>query len=78
MTDYEWVHEELGKAHVTLVMLWEEYAERYIAANKRYYGETQFRSYYHQHAKQKKATIRLRLRPSLAMHVDWAGSKIGY
>ena len=25
--DYEYVHEELGKAHVTLSMLWEEYVE---------------------------------------------------
>ena len=27
MPDYEWIHQELGKAHVTLVMLWEEYVE---------------------------------------------------
>jgi transposase len=78
MPDYEWVHQELGKAHVTLVMLWEEYVEDCIANNKQYYGETQFRRYYHQYAKKKKATIRLDHKPGLAMQVDWAGSKIGY
>lgn len=78
MPDYEWVHRELGKAHVTLVMLWEEYAEHCIADDKRYYGETQFRRYYHQYARQKKATIRLTHKPGLTMQVDWAGSRIGY
>lgn len=78
MPDYEWVHEELAKANVTLAMLWEEYARNCIADNKRYYGETQFRRYYYQHAKQKKATIRLVHKPGLTMQVDWAGSRIGY
>ncbi len=77
MPDYEWIHQELGKAHVTLVMLWEEYVEDCIVQNKQYYGETQFRRYYHQYAKKKKATIRLNHKPGLAMQVDWAGSKIG-
>lgn len=78
MPDYEWVHEELAKSNVTLTMLWEEYAENCITDNKRYYGETQFRRYYHQYAKQKKATIRLVHKPGLTMQVDWAGSRIGY
>jgi len=53
------------------------YMEDCIVQNKQYYGETQFRRYYHQYAKKKKATIRLNHKPGLAMQVDWAGSKIG-
>lgn len=40
LPDIEWVHQDLGKANVTLVMLWEEYAEDCVAYNMRYYGET--------------------------------------
>ncbi|MGI6121172.1 MAG: helix-turn-helix domain-containing protein [Saccharofermentanales bacterium] len=32
--DYEYVHEELGKAHVTLSILWEEYVEHCMLENK--------------------------------------------
>ncbi|NLJ70464.1 MAG: IS21 family transposase [Clostridiaceae bacterium] len=76
--DYEYVHQELGKAHVTLTMLWEEYVETCILENKRYYRETQFRRYYHQFAKSKKCTIRLEHKPGLAVQVDWAGTRICY
>ncbi len=75
MPDYEWVHEELAKSNVTLTMLWEEYAENCITDNKRYYGETQFRRYYHQYAKQKKATIRLVHKPGLPCR--WTGRDPG-
>jgi hypothetical protein len=61
--DYEYVHEELGKVHVTLTMLWEEYVEHCMLENKKYYRETQFRRYYHQFARSKKSTIRLIHKP---------------
>ena len=76
--DYEYVHEELGKAHVTLTMLWEEYVEHCILENKKYYRETQFRRYYHQFARNKKSTIRLTHKPGLSLQVDWAGTRIAF
>lgn len=76
--DYDYVHEELGKAHVTLTMLWEEYVEECISEGKRYYRETQFRHYYHQFAKSQKSTIRLEHKPGFSLQVDWAGTKIAY
>ena len=78
LPDYEYVHEELGKAHVTLTMLWEEYVESCIIEGKRYYRETQFRHYYHQFARSKKCTIRLEHKPGLSLQVDWAGSRIAF
>lgn len=78
LPDYEYVHSELAKQHVTLRLLWEEYVENCILNNKRYYMETQFRRYYHKYAKTQKATIRLQHKPGITIQVDWAGSKIAY
>jgi len=78
MPDYEAVHAELAKAHVTLKLLWQEYVEEHVASGERYYMETQFRHYYHDFVQKKKATIRLVHKPGMAMQVDWAGTKIGY
>ena len=78
MPDYEYVHTELAKPHVTLKLLWEEYVETCRQSNKRFYMETQFRRYYHKYARVNKATIRLEHKPALAMEVDWAGTRIAY
>ncbi len=78
MPDYDYVHAELGKEHVTLTLLWEEYVADCMATGKRYYGETQFRRYYHRHAGMSKATIRLTHKPGLSVQVDWAGSRIAF
>lgn len=40
--------------------------------------ETQFRRYYHLHARVYKATIRLEHKPALSLEVDWAGTKIAF
>ena len=78
MPDYEEVHTELAKPHVTLKLLWEEYVEQCQQEGVPYYMETQFRRYYHQFANVHKATIRLEHKPALSMEVDWAGTKIVY
>ena len=78
LPDYEYVHAELAKQHVTLTLLWEEYVEECIQNGNRYYMETQFRRYYHKYAKTEKATIRLHHKPGIAVQLDWAGSKIAY
>ena len=78
MPDYDFVHSELAKPHVTLKLLWEEYVQECQANGDRFYMETQFRTYYHKFAKIYKATIRLEHKPALSLEVDWAGTKIGY
>ncbi len=76
MPDYEHVHAELAKPHVTLKLLWEEYVEKCRGNGDRFYMETQFRRYYHKFARVHKATIRLEHKPALSLEVDWAGTKI--
>ena len=78
MPDFDYVHAELAKPHVTLKLLWEEYVEKCRQGNERFYMETQFRRYYHLHAKVHKATIRLEHKPALSLEVDWAGTKIAF
>jgi transposase len=78
MPDYEYVHAELAKPHVTLKLLWEEYVNKCRENGERYYMETQFRHYYHKFARVHKATIRLEHKPALSLEVDWAGTKIAY
>ena len=76
MPDYEAIHLELAKPHVTLKLLWEEYVEHCLDRQTRYYAETQFRKYYHDYAKNQNITIRLKHKPGYSMQVDWAGTKI--
>lgn len=76
--DYDFVHSELAKPHVTLKLLWEEYVQECQANGNRFYMETQFRFHYHKFAKIHKATIRLEHKPALSLEVDWAGTKIRY
>ncbi len=78
MPDYEYIHTELAKPHVTLKLLWEEYVVSCRQSNERFYMETQFRRYYHKYARINKATIRLEHKPALSMEVDWAGTRIAY
>lgn len=74
--DYEKVHSELAKAHVTLRLLWNEYVEDCLQKEQQPYSETQFRRYYHDYASSQNVTIRLKHKPGYAMQVDWAGTKI--
>lgn len=76
MPDYEAVHRELARPHVTLQLLWEEYVLACRQAGQRAYSETQFRRYYHLFAKEHKVTIRLKHKPGYAMQVDWAGTRL--
>lgn len=78
MPDFDYVHAELAKPHVTLKLLWEEYVEKCRQSGDRFYMETQFRRYYHKYARVSKATIRLEHKPALSLEVDWAGTKIAF
>ena len=57
MPDYEIVHKELGRPHVTLQLLWEEYVDTCKAKGQMYYMETSFRRYYHAYIKKNRATV---------------------
>lgn len=78
MPDFELVHRELAKPHVTLKLLWQEYVTECRKSVAHFYMETQFRQYYHKFARVHKATIRLEHKPALSLEVDWAGTKIAF
>lgn len=78
MPDYEIVHKELGRPHVTLQLLWEEYVDTCKTQGQMYYMETSFRRYYHEYIKKNRATVRLSHKPGFGAEVDWAGTKISY
>jgi transposase len=71
--DYEWVHRELAKPHVTQELLWGEYCEKCRNAGTTPYQLTQFKKYYREWAAQTKATMHLNRKPGELMEVDWAG-----
>jgi transposase len=71
--DYEWVHQELAKPHVTQELLWGEYCEKCRDAGTIPYQLTQFKKYYREWAAQTKATMHLNRKPGELMEVDWAG-----
>ena len=76
--DYEYIHRELAKPHVTMTLLWEEYSEKCIAAGKKPYMTTQFGDKYRRWARVTKATMRIHHKPGDSMEVDWAGQTLPY
>lgn len=76
--DYEYVHRELAKSGVTLMLLWNEYCDKCAAAALPHYMYTQFCNRYRQYAVQNKLTFHLTHKPGEVMEVDWAGTKMAY
>ena len=70
MPDWGHVHLELRRAHVTLMLLWEEFKEQHPDG----YGYTQFCEHYHRFAKKVDVTMRFTHKAGERMFVDFAGS----
>ena len=74
--DYPYIHRELARAGVTLMLLWEEYCAKCQEAGQRPYMSTQFGERYRRWARITRATMRIQHKPGDAMQVDWAGDTI--
>ena len=74
--DYPYIHRELARSGVTLMLLWEEYCAKCQEAGQRPYMSTQFGERYRRWARITKATMRIQHKPGDAMQVDWAGDSI--
>ena len=74
--DYPYIHRELARSGVTLMLLWEEYCAKCQEAGQRPYMSTQFGERYRRWARITKATMRIQHKPGDAMQVDWAGDTI--
>ncbi len=76
--DFEWVHRELGRANVTLLLLWNEYAGRCRAAGQAPYQYSFFHEQYRRWAKRTGAVLRMVRAPGESVEVDWAGDPMGF
>lgn len=74
--DFDALHHELAKPHVTLTLLHEEYARKAHAQGKIPYAYRTFTDHYHHFAQKYKATMRIRRKPGEMIEVDWAGSTL--
>ncbi|MFC4736276.1 IS21 family transposase [Bacillus daqingensis] len=74
--DWEKVHRELQKKHVTLTLLHQEYAQLARNGQKIPYAYRTFAEKYGQYAKKYKTTMPIRRKPAEIMEVDWAGTTL--
>lgn len=74
--NFDYLHNELAKPHVTLTLLHEEYVRQAENQRKIPYAYRTFTEHYHQYAQKYKATLRIRRKPGEILEVDWAGSPL--
>jgi len=73
MPDWDRIHKELSNKHMTLMLLWEEYAK---AHPKAAYSYTQFTRHYKCWCKKNRITMRLEQSPGEKGFIDYAGTTI--
>ena len=76
MPDFVYIHRELAKPGVTLMLLHEEYRNKCLAEGTTPYQYTQFCEKYRRWAKISKATMRIKHKPGDKAEVDWAGDTL--
>lgn len=76
LIDFDYIHEELAKPHVTLTLLHDEYVRSAQNQEKIPYAYRTFTEHYHRFAQKYKATMRIRRKPGEVLEVDWAGSTL--
>lgn len=76
MPDFVYIHRELAKPGVTLMLLHEEYMNKCNAEGTTPYQYTQFCEKYRRWAKVSKATMRIKHKPGDKTEVDWAGDTL--
>ncbi len=69
LPDWEETHRELSRQGVTLLLLWQEYREKYPQG----YGYTQFREHYHRWNHSHTTSLRMPHKGGEVMEVDYAG-----
>jgi len=76
MPDFVYIHKELAKPGVTLMLLHEEYRNKCHTEGTTPYQYTQFCEKYRRWAKVSKATMRIKHKPGDKTEVDWAGDTL--
>ena len=73
--DLPWVHRELRRKSVTLLLLWQEYSQAH--AGKATYQYTQFCQHYHDYAASLRRSMRQVHRAGEKLFIDYAGPTVG-
>lgn len=76
LPDFEYIHRELARPGVTLMLLWSEYCIQCEREQVIPYQSTRFNDKYHAYAASKKATLRIKRKPGETMEVDWVGDTL--
>lgn len=76
--DFEWVHTEMSRPNVTLLLLWGEYSATVRASDAVPYSYTSFTRGYRQWLQASGATMVFHRRPGENMEVDWAGDTMEF
>lgn len=71
--DFEYVHRELGRPSVTLLLLWNEYAAKCRETGQVPYQYSFFNEQYRRWVKATGASMRIPRSPGESVEVDWAG-----
>ncbi len=71
--DFDYIHKELSKSGVTLLLLWYEYCETCSLNKTIPFHYTHFCRLYKQYAHKTRATMRIHHKPAEKLEVDWSG-----
>ncbi len=72
--DWEYIHREYLKQHVTLKLLWMEYCDQSRSEGESPFMYSQFCHLYRKHVEKKRAVMHIGRKPAEIIEVDWAGT----
>lgn len=76
--DYAYVHSELKKVGVTMLLLWEEYKAKCESQGLRYCAYPTFNLNYYKYTNTKNYTSHVEHKPGVEIEVDWSGPTMEY
>ena len=76
--DFEYVHRELGRPSVTLLVLWNEYVAKCRSTGEVPYQYSFFNEQYRRWMKSTGASMRIQRSPGESVEVDWAGDPMWF
>lgn len=74
--DWDYLHKELSKPHMTLKLLHKEYSERAKDNNQIPYAYRTYCEHYQSYAGKYKVTMPLKHKPGKSLETDWAGATL--
>lgn len=74
--DWDLIHKEYLKQHVTLKLLWTEYCDQARSGGESPLMYSQFCHLYRKHIEKKRAVMHINHKPGETIEVDWAGTTV--